>query len=127
MINENEQDVLNNIDKFETIECGNLELVENCYYMAMFNGKWSYSDVEANAKEGWIRVFVWNYNSDKPPIKDLKRKFMPAIPDPYLIFKDGKPEVAYTKLFGDVLIFKTNPITGELIKKDNNETQIKST
>jgi hypothetical protein len=127
MIKENEQDVLNHLTEFETMESGNLESTINCYYIAMFNGKWSYSDIEANAKEGWIKVFVWNYNSDKPPVKDLKRHFMPAIPDPYLIFKDGKPEIAYTKLFGDVLIFKTNQTTGDLIKKVNNETQIKST
>jgi len=110
------------------LDCGNLEFAENCYYRAMFNGKWSYSDVEANAKEGWIRIIAWNYDSENPPIKNPERSFVPTIPDPYIIFKDGKPEIAYIKLFGNVIVFKTEPITnGELIKKVNNETQAQST
>lgn len=119
---ETENYVLDHIKEFETMEYGNLESTKDCYYRAMFNDKWSYSDVEANTKEGWIRTIAWNYDSENPPVKRIDRTFMPTIPDPYIIFKDGKPEIAYIKLFGDVIIFKTEPTTnGELIKKVNNE------
>ena len=60
-------------DEFETLEYGNLEDSENFRYQAIFNGSYSYCDIEANSEEGWIKIIVMNPNKDDEQdlMKDL--------------------------------------------------------
>ena len=116
----NEKELLEYKDEFEQLEYGKLENNnELAFYRVLFNGKWSNSDIEANSKEGWIKVFIWNFDPYKEPIK-TSLGF--STPDPYIIYTNDNPEVAYTKLYGNVIIFKLDRMTGKLIKKVYNET-----
>lgn len=96
--------MIEHIDEYETLEYENLEDEKDYYYKTIFNGRFSYNDIEANAKDGWIRVYIIN-------------QYDQSYFDPYIIYKKNKAEIAKTKLFGKVIIFKVDKKTGEFIKK----------
>lgn len=99
--------MIEHMNEYETMEYANLEN-EKDYYKTIFNGKFSYNDIEANSKDGWIRVYIINQYDQK-----TKNPYF----EPYIIYKKNKPEIAKTKLFGKVIIFKVDKKTGEFIKK----------
>jgi hypothetical protein len=103
-----EKYLLDHVDEYETLEYGNLEDNNFCWYKAMFNGKFSYMDSEANAKEGWINVIITN----ELRINEYSIPFV----TPYLIHENDIPIIARIKLYGKVIIFKVDKF-GEFIKK----------
>ncbi len=113
--NQDPKYMLEHKDEFEQLEYGNLELVEHAYYATLFNNTWSRHDIEANAKEGWIKIIA--YNVDIQKISTEKPLSAWFTFDPYLEIINGEMVVAKPKLHGEVIIFKLNPQTLELIKK----------
>lgn len=103
-----EKYLLEHKDEYETLEYSNVENLEERYH-TVFNKRFSYMDVEANAKEGWINVIVSN------EVSTILTKNIP-FPTPYLIYKDNIPQIAKVKLYGDVVIFKIDKF-GNFIKK----------
>ena len=112
--------MLEHKDEYEQLEYGNLEGpgLDEQFYAVLFNNSWSYCDTEANAKEGWIKILALNVNAKKPPIEGLTPGSMPLYThDPYLEVINGEWLVARPTLYGEVIIFKLNPLTLDVIRK----------
>jgi len=118
--------MLEHKDEFEQLEYANLRgsSLQEQFFAVLFNNTWSYCDSEANAKEGWIKIIAYNVNTKKIPIGEPLPKFFMF--DPYLEIIDGEWTVAEPKLYGNVIIFKIDPLTLELVKKVKDESQIES-
>jgi hypothetical protein len=123
MLNISEKYALEHKDEFEQLDYSNLGSNENCYYKVLFNGKWSNCDIEANANEGWINIIVFNVDPNKHGTQWGKAKDFSS---PYIVNINGEPEIVKIRLHGDVIIFKTDPVTEDLIRKVNNATEVKS-
>jgi hypothetical protein len=107
------KDLLENKDKYELLEYGNVENFDSCNYMAVFNNNYSYNDIEANSKEGWIKVLIANVKTE-PILEQKKFIFL----DFYIVKKEnGEFEPAIAKLYGDVVIFKLDRKTAQPILK----------
>ena len=103
-------------NEFETMDYGNVEDSENFRYQAIFNGQYSYGDVEANAKEGWIKILVLN-----PKVQLLSKDVKGIdVVNPYVICVNGELKAVRIKLFGKVIIFKTDPKDDKPMRKNAN-------
>ncbi len=109
ILKETEKYMLEHKDEYELLDYTNIQASDiTCFYKTICNEHYSYRDVESNAKEGWIKVIVWNFSPSSSLISA----------PPYLTKnKIGELEVAYAKIYGDVVIFRLDPITCEPIKK----------
>ena len=109
--------MLDHKDEYEQLEYANLSANDlTAYYRVICNGEYSYNcDIEANAKEGWIIVIVYNLK-DKPKTDS---NFLYISQFPYITKVNGELEVAKMKIFGDVVIFRLDPYTQQPIRKKN--------
>lgn len=116
--------MLEHKDEFEQLEYGDLEgdKVEESYFATLFNNTWSYCELEANAKEGWIKILAYNIDMKKRPIKFKNNPQLLCTYDPYVEVIDDEWKVAKPKLYGEVIIFKLDPKTLELVKKYETHT-----
>jgi hypothetical protein len=115
-IKETAKYMLEHKDEYEQLEYANLKNGDlTAYYRVICNGVYSYEcDIEANAKEGWINVIVYNLQSKMDtPVGQQYNKYQ----SPYFTKIDGEIRAAYTKIYGDVVIFRLDPFTQQPIKK----------
>lgn len=110
MIKETEEYILEHLDEYETADHVDWNERDDVGYQVMFNKRYSYEEREANAKEGWIDVRITNGY-------EVLEKSQFSMPRSYYIYENGKPTIAHTKLYGDVIILKVKLGTNELIKK----------
>ena len=101
------KDLLNYKDKYEQLDY--VDVNDNSFYQTIFNRQYSRNDDKANAKEGWIVVPIWNHKNITLDNYNFTTAFIPYI--------DSNGKSIYQKLYGEVVIFKIDPCTGDLIKK----------